>query len=52
MPRQVPAVSEYLLTGITISIVASLIAGGWAGAAKGAWGVHSGRTLRTLLVCE
>ena len=44
--------SEYLLTGITISIAASLVAGGCAGAVKGAYGIHSGRTLRTLVVCE
>jgi hypothetical protein len=45
-------VSEYLLTGITISIAASLVVGEWAGAAQGLHGVHSGRTLRTNLVCE
>jgi hypothetical protein len=45
-------VSEYLLTGITIAIAASLAAGGYAGAVKGICGEHSGRTLRTQLVCE
>lgn len=44
--------SEYLLTGITISIAASLVAGGCAGAAKAFYGSHSGSTLRTLVVCE
>jgi hypothetical protein len=45
-------VSEYLFTGITIAIAASLLVGGYAGAVQGACGVHSGRTLRTKLVCE
>ena len=44
-------VSEYLLTGITIAIAASLVAGGYAGAVKGIRGDHSGQSLRTQLVC-
>jgi hypothetical protein len=45
-------VSEYLLTGITIAIAASLAAGGYAGAVQGLRGPHSGPTLRTQLVCQ
>ncbi|HEX4415429.1 MAG TPA: hypothetical protein VH107_17480 [Lacipirellulaceae bacterium] len=44
--------SEYLLTGITISIAASLVTGAWAGAVQGLNGIHSGRTLRTHAFAE
>lgn len=46
------AVSEYLLTGITISIAASFVVGGWAGVSQGLHGIHSGAVLRTQAVCE
>jgi hypothetical protein len=45
-------VSEYLLAGITISIAASLAAGGWEGVVEGLCGIHAGRTLRAQLACE
>lgn len=44
--------SEYLLTGITISIAASLITGALAGAVEGLNGIHSGRTLRMRAFAE
>jgi hypothetical protein len=44
--------SEHLLIGITISIAASLFSGGLAGAMKGFYTVHSGRTLRALIICD
>jgi hypothetical protein len=51
-PYAESAVSEHLLIGITISIAASLVAGGFAGAMKGLYTIHSGRTLRALIICD
>jgi hypothetical protein len=45
-------VSEHLLIGIGIAIAASVLAGGYAGTMKGIYTVHSGRTLRALVICE
>jgi hypothetical protein len=45
-------VSEHLLLGITIPVAASLIIGGCTGAMKGFFTIHSGRTLRAIIVCE
>ena len=44
--------SEHLLIGIGIAIAASVLAGGYAGTMKGLYTVHSGRTLRALIICE
>ena len=44
--------SEHLLIGVTIPVAASLIFGGCTGAMKAFFTVHSGRTLRAIVVCE